>query len=776
MRTSGRPRHGAGALVAALVTGLVVVAPGTANAAQQPNWAMPLPVKWSTTDSKRPHEEITTGDQRVGAWRDDKHHIGKSYLTFDITRFKGTQLFTANLRTPEKAANDCTKPRSTQMWVVRPQNKITWADQPAEIANVAPNPVPDQDCVSQAVTWNVVEPVKQALEKGQTTITFALRIAEQFQGEVEYGRTYDPTGRLNATFNTPPGTPTDLKIDIHTCNGTTTPVIPSLTPRVKATLHDADPDNGGVSGRVAFWPVHAPEQRIEVVAPWAPGSIDTLFPAGLVQDGGTYAFAVRTEDGFTNSEWSAPCRFTADITAPATPPMISSATFRENGGPPGDGGEGMPGDFTFSANGVTDVVAFEYDGLGIPSGRVAADAPGGKATITITPTTDGPVSIQARSLDRAGLRSETRTYRYWVRTTGPWVQLPQFELGTPGEVVFNANQDGATRFVYQLDGGQEQSVPVGDDRKGRHTFLFTVPGSEYHALKVWTVDDAGTKSGVHDTNFYVDQLRPWVDVDPWDGIVGQKRTITVSPSRDGVVSYVYKIGDDPEKVLPAAADGSLTFEYTPTTKGYHDVLVASVNAAGVRSGWGDGTVVAEAPAPTVTSNDYKYEPQGAPGQAGTFTFSSPRIPVVSYEYRFNGDPWQATTGTQIQWAPKKPGYHYLYVRGVTESGFETDEQSYMFQVKPLPPTVTSPQFPDGGPVTARPNQPVEFVVTPALPGSHEVLWSISFGAPTVVPVGEDGKARFTYTPGGSFELTVSSRTPDGIVSGDVKRTYSVPTS
>ncbi|HEX8868861.1 MAG TPA: hypothetical protein VF821_24585, partial [Lentzea sp.] len=88
----------------------------------------------------------------------------------------------------------------------------------------------------------------------------------------------------------------------------------------------------------------------------------------------------------------------------------------------------------------------------------------------------------------------------------------------------------------------------------------------------------------------------------------------------------------------------------------------------------------------------------------------------------------------------------------------------------------SPQYPDGGPIGARPGQPVEFVVTPALPGSHEVLWYIAFNTPQVVPVGEDGKARFTYTPMGSFELTVSSRTPDGTVSGEVRRTYQVPQS
>lgn len=771
MRSSGRPRRAAGVLVAALTAGLAVV-PGTAHAKQQPSWANLSPAERVTTDSRQPFESITTGDARVGAWRDDKHHLAKSYFTFDIARFKDKQLFTAIVRAPEKSANDCTKPRATQLWLVTPQGAITWANQPAEVTKVD-GPAAGQDCVAPRLNWDVAELVRKALEQGQTKITFVLRIAEELQGDVEHGRTYDPAAVLATTYNTPPETPTGLKLDIFDC-GSTTPFLASRQPRVRAVARDADGEYG-LEGRFAFWPVDAPDQRVESALLWAgTGTLDTYFPAGLVEDGGTYAFAARTEDGHANSEWSAPCRFTADLTAPEIAPKISSATYRENGGPPGDGGEGLPGDFTFDAGGDADVVAFEYDGIGVAPGRVAADAPGGKATITVTPGSDGPLYLQARGIDRAGLRSPATSYRYWVRTTDPSVQIPWFRLGVPGEIVLTANQDGATQFVYQVDGGVQQTLPVGEDRKARFTLSFTAPGSEYHTFKAWTVNATGTRSGVVDQSFFVDQLRPWVETDPWDGIVGQKRTITVTSDRDNVVSYVYKIGDDQEKQLPAAADGSLTFEYTPTVPGFFDVLVASVDVAGVRSGWGDSAIMADAPAPDVTSNDYRYEPGGAPGQTGTFTFSSPRLPVVSYEYMFNDEPWQSTTGTQVQWTPKKPGYHHLSVRGVTESGIRTDERYYMFQVKPAPPVVTSPQYPDGGPVSARPGQPIEFVVTPTLPGSHEVLWYISFNTPQVVPVGEDGKARFTYTPAGAFELTVSSRTPDGVVSGEVRRTYQVP--
>ncbi|MFD9958646.1 hypothetical protein [Amycolatopsis sp. NPDC058986] len=464
-------------------------------------------------------------------------------------------------------------------------------------------------------------------------------------------------------------------------------------------------------------------------------------------------------------------------------PTVTSTVYRENGGPPGDGGQGLPGDFTFSADGDQNVVAFEYSGLGIRGGRVTADHPGGSATVTVTPAIDGPVSIEVTGVGSAGDRSPARSYRYWVRATAPAAQVPWFELGVSADIVFTATQEGAATFVYRIDGGAEQSLPVGQNRTGRVPLLFSQPGQESHKLVVWTVDATGIKSGVTDRAFYVNQVEPSVTVDAWSGLVDQKRVFTVEPNRNGVVSYVYRIGRGPEVPVPAAPDGSLTFEYTPSAKGTFDVRVASVNAAGVRSGWGESGFQADAPAPTVTSAEYPggSPESGGPGVAGTFVLSSPRLPVVSYRYVFDGEAEQtiaasADSSASVRWTPRAPGYRSLRVRGVTASGVVTDETSFTFWVKALPPIVTSPQFPEGGPSTAKPGQPIEFIVTPALRGSHEVLWSIAFNPPQVVPVGPDGKATFTYTlpeTFEAFELTVSSRTAEGYVSGPVTRTYHV---
>ncbi|MEO6090061.1 MAG: hypothetical protein ABIQ18_43835 [Umezawaea sp.] len=157
----------------------------------------------------------------------------------------------------------------------------------------------------------------------------------------------------------------------------------SRGPRVFVTLTDPD-GTYLLEARFVYWPVAAPEQRREVFPVWAGlGDASAYFPTDLLQDGGTYTWAARGEDGHTTSEWSEPCLFTTDYTRPTVAPTITSPVYQEDGGPPGDGGEGVPGDFTFTANGMADVVAFEYSGLGVPYGRVSADRPGGSATVSV---------------------------------------------------------------------------------------------------------------------------------------------------------------------------------------------------------------------------------------------------------------------------------------------------------------------------------------------------------------------------------------------------------
>ncbi|XVV06303.1 hypothetical protein ACQPW3_13305 [Actinosynnema sp. CA-248983] len=781
MRSSGRLGRvaRAGLVTAALIGGLVAV-PGTAAAAQNPNWTTLRPTQWLSTDARTPFRAITTGDARVGTWRDDsgKHHLSKTYFTFDLSRFKGTTVFTARLSAYETSVNDCATPRALELWTTKPQSTITWAFQPRELVK-APDPASGTPCANPWLVWDLGEIVKNAVAEGSTSLTLVARINRDHQGDLARGRSLATNPGLEVTFNTPPGTPTDLTLDGSPCGEPIT--TRSRQPFASARVSDADP--GGIDGRLAFWPVDAPDQRVEHAAYGGGGSVFGYFPAGMVQDGRQFAFAARAEDGHANSEWSAPCVFTADFTAPANAPNVTSTVYRENNGPPGDGGEGVPGDFTFDAGGDEDVVAFEYSGHAVGYGRVNADRPGGSATITTTPTTDGPVSIEVSGVDRAGNRSPARSYRYWIRTTAPYLRMPIFELGVPADVVFTATQAGATTFVYTLHDGPEQTVPVGPDGTGKATFTFYA-GQDRHPFKVWTVDASGFKSGITDWNIDVRQYEPLVYVDRWNPAVGDRVVVTASPwyDRPGVVAYVFQVGDGEEVTVPVDANGEARYEHTVTAPGYHRVRAASVNAAGIRSGWGEDYFEATAPTPTVTSAEYPGGAEtGGPGVEGSFTFSSPRVPVAAFRYRFSGGEEQTVAagpdGTAtVRWTPKSPGGHGVQVVGVSASGWTTDTKYHSFAVKALPPTLTSPQYPEGGPSTGKVGQPIEFVATPNVAGSHEVVWrDINSSAEQVVPVGADGTARFTHTPQfpGNLVIVLFSRTPDGTVSGTAYQGFSV---
>jgi hypothetical protein len=550
---------------------------------------------------------------------------------------------------------------------------------------------------------------------------------------------------------------------------------------VFATLTDPD-GTYSLEARFAFWPVAAPEQRREVFPVWAgSGNASTYFPADMLQDGGTYAWAVRGEDGHTTSPWSEPCLFTTDYTAPTAPPTITSSVYRENGEPPGDGGEGVPGDFTFTANGMADVVTFEYSGIGVPYGQVSADRPGGSATVSVTPTRDGPRTIRVTSIDQAGNRSPAKDYEFWVRTTAPSVDGAWPQLGKPTEFTFTARQEGAVGFTYQLDGGPENALPLGPDGTAKTTITITKPDPRYHELQVWTTTAAGLKSGITKNSFSVDALEPTVSIDPSDGVIGQERTFTFTARMSDAVSFTYRIGAGPETTVPSSADRTARVAFTPTEAGWFDLRVFSTNRDGVRSGTGWDNFSVDGAAPAVTSAEYPaWTESGGPGVPGTFTVSSPLPGVAEYRYSFDGEPVRTVAASpngpaSFGYTPTKSGWVYLRVRAASGTGLVSEETTNAFQVKAFEPVITSPQYPPDGSVGGRVGVPIEFTFTAALRGSTEIVYRLNLGPDTVVPVGPDGTATITYTPTGtnSLRLEVFSRTPEGFVSGTRDSTFAV---
>lgn len=237
--------------------------------------------------------------------------------------------------------------------------------------------------------------------------------------------------RLQATFNTAPDAPTNLRTTSPTTGcvtGSTRPFVSDNTPLLTARLTDADTTNiqaefewfityGGIVGNP---PLTAAKQQNQDFTYQVPSS-----GAEAMLHGNNYSWRVRAYDGFTYGPWSAWCEMTIDTVAPVNPPQVSSATYPENAW---GGGIGTAGTFIFTA-GDSDVNSFLYGfNTDTPSTPVAATTLGGSSSpVSFSPTQFGPNWVTVRSVDRAGGLGPIRTYVFKVNGSDPsaWWKLDE---------------------------------------------------------------------------------------------------------------------------------------------------------------------------------------------------------------------------------------------------------------------------------------------------------------------------------------------------------------
>ncbi|MBO3085255.1 LamG domain-containing protein [Cellulomonas fengjieae] len=198
--------------------------------------------------------------------------------------------------------------------------------------------------------------------------------------------------------------------------GAERPWVRSTAPTLRATL--SDPDGQAVRATFAVL-----DSRARVV--WAPPATAAQasgaqhavqVPEGRLQDGGTYTWLVTGRDA--GGRWGLPtiCQFGVDAAAPAipvvTPVAGEPAVYVEDAS---SGGVGQRGSFALSDE-AADVVAYRYsfDSSALDQ-TVAASSP----TITYTPTTSGPHTLEVQAVDRAGNVSPSRLYRFTVTPSAP---------------------------------------------------------------------------------------------------------------------------------------------------------------------------------------------------------------------------------------------------------------------------------------------------------------------------------------------------------------------
>ncbi len=618
-----RPHRGLSYLLASAVgsVGLAVAGPGVASAA--PHHDSPPSVQVGWTDSATPAVAHDAGGEKnlpMGTSIDETGtaHTARVYATFDLSRYEGKTLSGGTVVVEERNAADCTK-RAIELWRTKPVGSTpTWAGAPKPIAKLDEIRTPEA-CPRARLTFDVGAAVQEAAAKKQRRLTFELRVPAEFEKDPTFYRELYWYGgvRLSLAYNSLP------KIDnARLYNGGFAcsqlrpyPRLGSFAGRLEASGTDADEaDNHNLKTEYAIWPTGDAQARTVLTAErGTSGRVNPVtVPNGTLVDGTSYAWQARVGDGAATSAWSKKCFFTYDVTAPPAP-TVTSANYPQTGTTP----PGVPGEFTFSGNGNPDVAGFEYSwselGVGGCSeggdvgqlvcsdrltgpGVVKAAAPGGTATVKLSPTASGREQLTVRSIDLAGNVSAKVTYAVYVPDSAPATKVVSGPPKWGEEIVLKfVPADGVTgvsEYVITLDGERPETRRADDDGTAR--FSFRAHNPDGHRVRVFSRSDNGFVSPVEEWSVHFDPS-PGVTSDVYVyrpdgrpvGGVGVPGTFTFSPPPGwtNTAAYRYSFGDGPSVEVPAGADGKATVTWTPSAAGPVDLTVDAIRADGSRSDW-----------------------------------------------------------------------------------------------------------------------------------------------------------------------------------------------
>ncbi|MFF4297585.1 FG-GAP-like repeat-containing protein [Streptomyces vinaceus] len=202
----------------------------------------------------------------------------------------------------------------------------------------------------------------------------------------------------------------------------------------------------------------------------------------------------------------------ADVARPA-PPVIASAEYPDgkDGWPAQTGTAGTAGTFTFGTGTSANIEKVVYWTDFAPA--QATVAPG--AAVSLTPPSEGPHSVSAYSVDKAGLRSDTATYLFYAnkRPGGPDRSgdlngdglRDVWSLGADGRLRFSAGRGDGT-FAPAVDGG----ITLGAGAKAVASGDWS--GRGHNDLVVMEYNEVARRNTL------------WVYPNPGSGVVQDERT------------------------------------------------------------------------------------------------------------------------------------------------------------------------------------------------------------------------------------------------------------
>lgn len=539
----------------------------------------------------------STSTARVG-YENETNGLGRSYFRMNTKNLWSTkkQIIKSTFRIKNTWSWSCTSKPVNLYRTATIGSSTTWNNQPdkrEKLDTVNDSKGWGSNCPAGNLAFDTTAAAKDAASGKWNTITLLLQ-ADNESDVYGWKKFSAKSAVLSTEYNTIPNAPSGLDTIPSTKNskgcGDVAPHGTIGNTDVYLTAKVGDKDGGTVKAQFHLWATghhdDGPKVFFDKTVSATSGTVakikvpKTTLTQYLSTTGGNFSWKAQASDGRASSDWTptlgAPgCQFLFDPNRPSTPPGVDSSQFPDgsDGWPVSTGSVRTQGSFTLSSGGVKDVAKYEYWTDTEPAVRTATPSSAGASiTIKYTPTTAGTNHLYARSLDKAGNKSDAADYIFYAN--GPK------ETDKPGDINGDGNPD---LWAIDKDSTLHRVYGAGDGTVTDATSSasnFTWNGAKITHRGDWTGDayeDLITLR--HDDTANTDRL--WVHPNNGYGFActdcegddSDRRELTVydeANSHWNNADQILAIGD---------VDGPLDLDDdgTPDTTGYPDLLVKEDN-------------------------------------------------------------------------------------------------------------------------------------------------------------------------------------------------------
>ncbi|MFI7296781.1 FG-GAP-like repeat-containing protein [Streptomyces sp. NPDC050121] len=373
-----------------------------------------------------------TTTARAG-YENETNGLARSYFRMNTKNLWSTnkQVTKSTFRIKNTWSWSCTA-KPVELWRTSAiTSSTTWNNRPArqeKMATVTDAKGWSSSCPAGNLAFNVTGGAQDAAAGKWSTITFEL--AASNESDVYGWKKFDAKSAVLSTeYNTVPNAPTglDTSPSVGGCD-TAAPYSVIGNTDVYLTAKVSDADGGTVKAEFRLWGSNNLSSGSEIFDQTVSVTSGTVARARVPKATlaaketvahGTFVWKVRAYDGAAYSAWTptTTCGFGFDSTRPSNPPGVTSTEFPDgsDGWPAVTGSVRTKGTFTLSGAGITDVTKYEYWTDTDPTVRTATPgSAGGNVNVTFTPTNAGTNHLYARSLDRAGNKSDTADYPFYA--------------------------------------------------------------------------------------------------------------------------------------------------------------------------------------------------------------------------------------------------------------------------------------------------------------------------------------------------------------------------